>query len=450
MTMLIVDSHYDEETLIRVAEAAVEIEDPHLNACDDCRIAVDEYRDMLSCMSDEVIWDQRPIDDTPNPQTIATLRAFVEDMHREDAEAEPLVAELLAGSREEWMPRLMADEKYRTAGVVRKLIAAMETAIRRMPDDAVAIAPLATYIADELPHSETGEQLRGSAWRESAFVHLYVGNYKTAVDASREAATAFTGCVAASYDEARLAVLDAQIARAFDDVDSGLHFISRAESVFAGVDDPSRLVSTTTVKAALLGRAGRYHEAIALMTGVLASRGDILSTEQSATLHVNLGYAYREVAEFADALRHLEIAAFMLDEMQRRADGARTRWNVAVVLLRAGRLREAAERLTSVVHEFMELGMHGPGALAALDLAETCLLDGDFDAVEVHCRRAIEQFTNTGLTYSDRARTALALLCEASEKRKASVALVRRISRYISELPTNPRLEFAFLEPPLE
>ncbi|HEY2829105.1 MAG TPA: hypothetical protein VGJ88_03245, partial [Thermoanaerobaculia bacterium] len=168
---MIAEDHFDEEALIAIAEGLAEQDThPHLVECSECRESVAEYRSMLASFTDQSTWDVHPIDETPNAATIATLRSFVDRMQQEDAEAAPLVAELLAGPREAWMPRLMADEKYRTAGVVRKLIAAMDRAIDTMPPDAVEIASLACRVAHELtPECYPANalmKLRASAYRE--------------------------------------------------------------------------------------------------------------------------------------------------------------------------------------------------------------------------------------------------------------------------------------------
>ena len=49
-------------------------------------------------------WD-RPAAE-PVRATITNLRAFADRMTDEDSRAETILQELLAGSREEWMPRL--------------------------------------------------------------------------------------------------------------------------------------------------------------------------------------------------------------------------------------------------------------------------------------------------------------------------------------------------------
>jgi hypothetical protein len=96
------------------------------------------------------VWDSAEVRLDPVPATIANLRAFADRMAYEDAAADAILPELLAGQREEWMPRLMAHPEWRTAGVVRRLVGAIDRALATMPPDAVGITTLATEVADHL------------------------------------------------------------------------------------------------------------------------------------------------------------------------------------------------------------------------------------------------------------------------------------------------------------
>lgn len=452
MSVLDFGAHYDEETLIRVAEAADPVEDAHIAACHDCRAAVDEYRDMLSCIGDEAVWDERPLDETPNPQTIATLRSFVEQMQREDAEAEPLVAELLAGTREEWMPRLMADAKFRTPGVVRKLIASMPLVVRSKPNDAVVVAALAAEIAANPSRSDdiVATRLHGAALRELSFANIYVGNYDDALTAARAAADLFDRCFVPDHEHGRLAVLNAEIARSSNRVSEGLAHAEEAVRVFTETADLRRIVDAVSLKASLLARRHDFAAAIILAQGLLNSNDYVLSDTHRAMLHMNLGYYFRENGQFPESLHHLQLAASILDELHMVSEAVRTRWNVAAVLKSAGRIADATARFEAVMREFTALGMAGAAALVALDLAEIALARQDFDEVEKLCRSAIHQFSISGFAYSERAATALALLGDASKQKRASLQMLRSVAQYVRRLPQEPKLEFAVASAPIE
>jgi tetratricopeptide (TPR) repeat protein len=327
------------------------------------------------------------------------------------------------------------------------LIARMPKAVRTAPLDAVRIASVAVGIAESLDSrpgaSDLVYRLRGAALRELSFARIYVGDLNGATTAAQRAGEALAMCVISDYECGRLAVLDAQIARAADRVTDGLARADEAVRLFNESGESTRLVSAVSVKASILARQLNFHAAIALTEEVLASASSV-SDFDSAMLHANLGYYYREVRQFGAALRHLEFAAVLLDDLHMIGDAIRTRWNVAVVLKAAGRIDDAALRLSSVVAEFDSLGMSSASAMAALDLAEVELARDDFAAVEKLCRQAMDKFTHGGFSYSERANTAIALLCEASKRRAVSLNLLRSVVHYVRRLPDNPKLDFAF------
>jgi tetratricopeptide (TPR) repeat protein len=451
---MIAGDHYDEETLIEFAEDRPEKDTyPHLSECTECRSAVDEYRTMITCMSEAATWDSHPIDETPNPQTIATLRSFVDRMHQEDAEADPLVAELLAGSREEWMPRLMADPKYRTAGVVRKLIAAADQAIHAMPPDAVEITRIACEVADVLDEKrytrETVLKVRADAYRELGFALFYVGNFDAALDAQRRSETTARICASGTTEVGRALLLRALVLRQTDAVDEALAITGEAEETFRTGHDREREAAAISTRAYLLSKAGDFRAAIVLTRRVLDELGDYVSAHDAAILAMNLGVYSRELGDFPSALLAFQTAAFAFEDQGMVTEACRMEWNIAVLLKANGDLGNAETKLRQVISDFERLGMLGTAAVATVDLAETKLLQQEPIEVASLCRAAMRQFETSGIGYSTRALAALALLREAADGSRVPLQLVRSVRRYLDDLRSQPTLEFAYLAEPL-
>ena len=86
--------------------------------------ALDSYRDIAGLLCDKDVWDEdESFDLAPAPESLSRIRAFADSVAREDAEAEELVAELLQMPTEWWAEEVRSDERYATAGVVRRLVA---------------------------------------------------------------------------------------------------------------------------------------------------------------------------------------------------------------------------------------------------------------------------------------------------------------------------------------
>jgi tetratricopeptide (TPR) repeat protein len=446
---MIAGEHFEEEFLIFLAEGPAEKDThPHLIDCADCRSSVDEYRTMLTSFAEESTWDRHPLDETPNPQTIATLRAFVDRTHHEDAEAEPLVAELLAGPREEWMPRLMADAKYRTAGVVRKLIAATDRAIQTMPPDAIEISMLACRIAEELSPSvltnDSVLRLQSSASRELGFSLFYVGRFDEALAAQDRSEVAARASNLAESDIGRALLLRALIFRQTDALNEALELTREAEQRFRTSADQQRETVAISTRAYLMSKIGDYKTAISLTRQILSERATYISSHEAAVLSMNLGVYSRELGDINTALEHFKVAAFAFDELGIVTEAARMRWNIAVLLKANGDLDSADRALRHAIEDFQLLGMHGTAAVATVDLAEVRILQRRPEEVAPLCRSAMQQFESGGIAYSSRALAALALLREAAESPSVPIDLVKSVRNYLVVLPSQPTLEFAY------
>ena len=140
MATTMIERHYDDEALISLIEN--EPRQPRTRTCPAASRAaqkIESFRMIADALVRSATSGTARSGTEPVPATIANLRAFADRMTDEDARAEAILRELLAGSREEWMPRLRAHPEWRTAGVVRKLIAQVYTAVVAMPPDAVEI-----------------------------------------------------------------------------------------------------------------------------------------------------------------------------------------------------------------------------------------------------------------------------------------------------------------------
>ncbi|HLE57167.1 MAG TPA: hypothetical protein VJB15_08800, partial [Rhodothermia bacterium] len=165
---MMIERHYDDEALIALMESDRLRSDAHLPACQSCSEKLESYQLIADALHDGETWDTRDARDQAVPSTIANLRAFADRMTADDTQAEIYLQDLLAGPREQWMPRLREHPEWRTAGVVRKLVAATPRTLWTTPPDALELGALATEIADHLEpnvySSNVVSRLRGNAW----------------------------------------------------------------------------------------------------------------------------------------------------------------------------------------------------------------------------------------------------------------------------------------------
>lgn len=445
-----VERHYDDEALITLIEADRAGSDPHLPSCIVCREKLDTFRTISDVLHEGDVWDTQVVRRDPVPETIANLRAFADRMAFEDTAAEAILPELLAGSREEWMPRLMAHPEWRTAGVVRRLVAATTPAVMTMPPDALEMTALSTEIADHLDPaaftSDTVAHLRGSAWRDRAYALFYVGLFSDALCAIDRADLAFQECMVDKYDRARVAIVRALCLRAMEDISAAEAAARFSSATFVEFGDLTRLASAQLATTHLLFTKGAYDIAF----GILEPLERQLQRTGEANIHArvlgNLGYCLWKLGRVEEALRYHDASAALLADLGEHTEAVRVRWNVASILATAGRSDEAQTRLAAVKRSFDDLGMASESALVSLDIAELMIAQCDFDAVEDMCRDAMTSFQQAGISYTARALTALAYIREAAHHRTVTSTLVKHVREYLRRLPRESELLFA---PPL-
>ena len=442
-----IERHYDEDALVTMLASGADAADAHLQACGECAEKLDTCRLVTDALRDAATWDKREVSEAPNPNTIATLRAFADTMAAEDSLADAFLAELLAGPRESWMPTLAAHPEYRTAGTVRRLIAATDRALDTMPADAVELTALAVDIAENLPSSshrpDTLARLRGGAWRERAYALFYTGQFGEAERAVEISERHFGGCVVAEYEQARLGIVRAVVERGLEKYESALEAARFSAERFAEFDDVGRMVSARVAEAQLQFNASDYADAFEALSDLDARLAGTDAAQAHAIVLGNLGYCAWKLGRVADAIQYHEAAAVILSDLGMHSDAVRSRWNIASILASDGKLDEALRRLWTLRGEFTELGMLGASTDIALEIAELLVTRGEYAQAEQICRAAMQDIERAGLSHTAPALTALAILDEAVSNRTVTPATVQHVRNYLRRLPEEPALLFA-------
>lgn len=445
------ERHYDDEALVTMLAAGADASDAHLDSCTECAEKVVSFRGVTDALRDAATWDKRPVDETPNASTIATLRAFATTMASEDTAAERFLTELLAGPRESWMPTLAAHPEHRTPGTVRRLIAAVDRALDTMPADAVELTALAVDVAEHLDPAThrpaTVATLRGQAWRERAYALFYTGQFAEAEKAVGNAERCFAGCVVDEYELARVGIVRAVVERGLERFDEGAQAAHISAQNFAKFNDLGRMASARVAEVQQQFSSGRFSTAFS----TLIDLEKMLRTTDLAQTHAivlgNLGYCAWKLGRHAEAIQFHETAAAIVSDLGMTSEAIRIRWNIAEILVTNGRLDEALQRLESLHEQFRQVGMGGAACEVALHIAELLVAHEKYADAEVLCRAAMTYVQAAGVGHTAPALTALAIMQEAVAKRTATPAVIRKVREYIRRLPEEPALLFAPLPP---
>src|SRR5947209_15874591 len=170
---MMIEQHYDDEVLAGFLAEPIDsaARDRHLAGCAMCKQTLKSIRDTAGLLKQPDVWNSESFSSAPRPETLAFLRNVQRTMSDEDAAATVYVKQLLAGSRETWAPRLAEHPEWRTAGVVRKLIAATDGYNFRSPLDAVELTRITTDVAESLPSTTMRDSLVADACRNHVDEH---------------------------------------------------------------------------------------------------------------------------------------------------------------------------------------------------------------------------------------------------------------------------------------
>ncbi len=441
-----IERHYDDESIIALLESDRLRADTHIPACPNCSEKLESIRMIADVLREADVWTEAHLDPAPVASTIRNLRAFATTMADEDAQAEAWIVELLAGAREAWRGRLAQHPEYRTAGMVRKLIAASDHAIDTMPPDAVEISALATDIADHLDPeayaSDTVQRLRGAAWREKAFALFYTGQHSAAEKAVQLADAMFSRCTVDEYDRARVGVVASLVQRSMEQFTAAVDSARMSSDVFTTHGDLARMTSARSAEAGVLAHSRRYEEALEIWMQLEKQFAPDDASDAHARVLGNIAYACTYLGRIEQALLHYQFAADLFDVLGNRSEAARIRWNVATILAQNGRHNDAIARFLEVREEFESLAMFGQAAECALDLAELRLVQNRISDVVELCSAATQHLTRAGVAYTGPALRAIAYMREAAEQGRATRQLVKNVREYVRRLPAEPELLF--------
>jgi tetratricopeptide (TPR) repeat protein len=444
---MMIEQHYDEEVLAGFLAEPIDsaARDRHLAGCSLCKQTLNSIRDTAGLLKQPDVWNAESFSSAPRPETLSFLRNVQRTMADEDAAAEVYVKQLLAGTRDTWADRLAEHPEWRTAGVVRKLIAATDRYNFSSPLDAVELTRITTEIADSLPPCRTRDSLVADAWREHAYAQLIVGSYNEAMEAV-DRADRFVSAVS-DFTGARTTLMRALVLRNQEKWANAATMARRAAAEFLRFGDIAKYFSARMTEAFVLYDSSQYRQAADIYYELAPLHPNIPLQTVAQALH-NEGLCHRELGEFGRAEACFVEAIALCERLQLTSLRAKAHWHLARVMMRQANYDGALQILKPLREEFEELGMSHDLACVSIDTAESLLAIGRSDQVAELCRRAIDYFQFAGLIYSTGAMTALAYLHEAAINGRLTTTDVAEVRTFVERLPQKPHIIFARVSPP--
>ncbi len=368
------------------------------------------------------------------------MREFERWLSASVAEAETLVPHLLALPGPLLLAELRRHPELRTAGVMRRLLAAAREGLHRFPSRAHEITAIVARYARsmEVPaeFAFAARTIQGEAWREHARALREIGRTAKAAQAVGLARRYFENTPGSWWLLATVDIIEAPLLHDRGLVDEALRMIRRAGQTFRRSGDHGRYVEARMIESWMLWAGGDRTAAAEVWSATAEAarrRGDV---ELMARLAARMGVFELRYGSAEEASRLLAAAVELFGTASMSEDSVRARWNLAEALAERGRLHEAISEYHKVRVELLSRGALVDGAIAAVELLDLHLLAGRESELPSLTERFVHLFRDAGLPLN--AMEALAWLrgrADADRLTPDDLAYVRAFFEDVAQKP---------------
>lgn len=397
----------------------------------------DDLRHLADCSSCRQRFARNvvPYDSARRHEGALKFAAAAARLEIERGETADVVARQLRDTPQSEWPRLAESKALRNNAALEQLSDEVRKRLERNPAEALAIADLATSIAESIANTYPPlviAQIRSTALRDRANALRYLGRLDEAYDAIETAESHLSEFPAAVHDRAIIWFVKAMILAQMDHFDEAETMINAASVIFADVNDSVRFLQAGVIHGNLLGRQGRYAEAESLFRDLLniaVSSGDV---ETEARVHNNLGYCYVNLDDYAKANIHFSQSIAKFTDLGFASELARTGRGAGAVLIGKGQFDLGCERLRQVRTAFSKLQMPEEAGLCALRIIEAMVERGQTGEARDLAATVLDEFTAAAL--DARAIDAVVRLRQSLDADGATAEAVRTVHALVQSL----------------
>lgn len=360
---------------------------------------------------------------------------------REEADA---VQTLLRDTPRSSWPSLATRAELANVGAIERLGREVEARLDREPREALAIAELATAVADALPANAYPPiviaQVRAHAWKDRGQSLCYLAKHEEALQALDRADALLEAFGTLAHDLAIIRFVRATTIQELNKFDDSLRLLSECRIVFRDHSDARRELLCGLAEGALLHRMKRFREARDAYIAVLSAAHEMNDEVIEAGLHHNIGYTCVDLGDYGTADTHLDRAIALYSKLGLPIRVAGSEAVRGVLFARRGDNARAVSHLNKVRRELLHHGLVEEAGVFGLEMVQALLSLGRVPVAEALARQIVGEFTTAKL--NARAVSALGYLSEAIAARKASAETVGGVREYILSLRKSPEREF--------
>jgi tetratricopeptide (TPR) repeat protein len=380
----------------------------------------------------------------PDPARVAEFAATARKLQQEREGAATLVARLLSETPYAEWPRLAEREELRNSGALEKLGQESVARLHKHALEAVAIADLATKIAEALPDDTypaiVMAQLRAHAIKDRGRALWYLARYRESLADLDQAEQILDPFGTLAHDRAIVRLVRASALQDIQRFDEALALLAESKKIFDDHGDRRRHLICGIAEGAVLHHMGRYRDSREVWNDLLPVANALGDEESVATLHNNIGHASVELSEYDTAETHLKRAIHLFQKLDLPLQIANVELARGRMLVRRGYIEDGIRHLGTTRDQFLRHGLVEEAGLCGLDIVEAFLVQDMAAPAEQLARRIVNEFTAAQL--NTRAIIALGYLSETIAARRASAATAANVRQYIYSLRKEPDRAF--------
>jgi tetratricopeptide (TPR) repeat protein len=402
--------------------------DAHLAGCDACTSELQDLRLFVDQLRAGVgVFDYFERDGTAR----VTLRAAVLANYSRSAAdldvADDFVAELLARPVAEWDSLFARHPHQRTANTAARVLAEVETEMKRRPHHTLELISAADKLASHLSDTDSLPIL-ADVWLQRSNTYRHMGDYMRSLEAALLSTEIASKLTVSDYPMGRALYAAAGALFKMTDYAGSLAKLQAA----IGLLQPSGLnlphARCLVLRATILAEQGdvaaaqrEYYEVLAMF----ARLGDRI---EEARVLANLADCDLRLTNYDAAAANARLAIERYNALNMQAEAIRSNWMLHLARL-ARREADALDQLHMTAAAFEGLGMLGDAGFVRLDITEELLRLEDWEQAEPIARVLVDLFTRAGVTLAK--VQAIDQFRRAVELREATPDFVRQLRDYM-------------------
>ena len=359
-------------------------------------------------------------------------------------EVDSPVETLLGMERSSALEKILQDQRFRTWGLVMRLLEKCRELSAFDARRAVEVADLAVEASRLLDPERYGStrvlDLQARAFCALGTVQRILSSFREAENSYRTAKELLAEGSGDALQRANILLLEASVYGNRRRYDRAFGLLDQVTRIARRFEDAHLRGKGLITKGIYLNYAERVDEALRLLHEGIELIDPAIESRPLLVAWHNIFFGLSHQGRNEEALEKLPYIRSLHEKFGTRLDRLRLHWVEGRIAADLGKVERAERYLLAVRDAFIQVGIGYDAALVSLDLASLYLRQGKSEAVARLAQEILPIFKSRDVHRE--AIAALIVFQKAVERDTVNVQLVAEIERYLRQARNNPTLRF--------